>query len=238
MYRDLKEKFLQIIEKNNLESEEVEILVKHLNKEDAIGDPLDKDYPLVKGRERLLQANFCGSLGQAFTDMYDNYNGSLFEILQMDLTDNYKRAIFISTLNAVMRYTGLVERTIHCRNDGPVECSRELVHYIKRKYNKPRIALVGLQPRMAEGLARNFELKITDLDNDNIGKEKYGVKIEGPEMTEKNIIWCDLALVTGTTLTNGTMEQFSAIKKAIFYGVTIAGVANLLGLEHFCPYSQ
>jgi len=49
--------------------------------------------------------------------------------------------------------------------------------------------------------------------------------------------WCDLALVTGTTVVNGTIEPIleMAQEKAIFYGISIAGVARLLGLERFCP---
>ena len=47
--------------------------------------------------------------------------------------------------------------------------------------------------------------------------------------------WCDLALVMGTTVVNGTLEPI--LEKAVFYGISIAGVAELLGLERFCPRS-
>ncbi|MCD4655923.1 MAG: hypothetical protein K8S87_00115 [Planctomycetes bacterium] len=51
--------------------------------------------------------------------------------------------------------------------------------------------------------------------------------------------WCDLALVTGTTVINGTLEPILEIAgaKAVFYGISIAGVARLRGLERFCPRS-
>ncbi|RLG29411.1 hypothetical protein DRO03_07330 [Methanosarcinales archaeon] len=47
------------------------------------------------------------------------------------------------------------------------------------------------------------------------------------------------ALVTGTTVVNGTLEPILEItqEKAVFYGISIAGVAELLGLERFCPRS-
>ncbi|KAF5414987.1 MAG: hypothetical protein C5S48_07290 [Candidatus Methanogaster sp.] len=47
------------------------------------------------------------------------------------------------------------------------------------------------------------------------------------------------ALVTGTTVVNGTLESILEVAgaKAVFYGIGIAGVAELLGLERFCPRS-
>ena len=46
-------------------------------------------------------------------------------------------------------------------------------------------------------------------------------------------------LVTGTTVVNGTLEAILKVAgaKAVFYGISIAGVAWLLGLERFCPRS-
>jgi len=46
-------------------------------------------------------------------------------------------------------------------------------------------------------------------------------------------------LVAGTTVVNGTIELILEVAgaKAVFYGISIAGVARLLGLERFCPRS-
>jgi FtsP/CotA-like multicopper oxidase with cupredoxin domain len=46
-------------------------------------------------------------------------------------------------------------------------------------------------------------------------------------------------LVTGTTVVNGTIEPILEVAgaKAVFYGISIAGVAELLRLERFCPRS-
>ena len=205
-----------------------------LSPQEAIGNPKDKDYPLITGRERLMQAESKGSMGQAFTDMYGDFTGKLGDIATMDLKDNFGRAIFISSLNAVMRCLGLVDKTVHCRDNEPRECSQELVKYIAENYGHPRIAFIGFQPRMVEALSRNFELKVTDMDRDNISKEKFGVMIHGPEETEENLKWCDMVLATGTTIVNGTFNQFSISKPVVFYGTTISGVAKLLGLNHFC----
>lgn len=234
MYDVIKKEFTRTINQNGLEAEEVVIKTIALSPQEAIGDPEDKDYPLITGRERLMQAEFKGSLGQAFTDMYGNFNGRLNDIVEMDLKNNFRRAIFISSLNAVMRHLKLVDKTIHCRNNEPRECSQELVKYIERNYGQPKIAFIGFQPRMVEALSANFELKVTDMDADNIGTVKFGVKIDSPEKTQENLKWCDMVLATGTTVVNSTFNQFRLSRPVVFYGITISGVAKLLGLNHFC----
>ncbi len=234
LYDVIKKEFARTINQNGLEAEEVVIKTIALSPQEAIGDPEDRDYPLIIGRERLMQAEFKGSLGQAFTDMYGNFNGRLNDIVEMDLKNNFRRAIFISSLNAVMRHLKLVDKTIHCRNNEPRECSQELVKYIERNYGQPKIAFIGFQPRMVEALSANFELRVTDMDADNIGTVKFGVKIDSPEKTKKNLKWCDMVLATGTTVVNGTFNQFRLSRPVIFYGITISGVAKLLGLNHFC----
>jgi len=237
MYDIIRKEFSDIIKERDLGSEEVRVAAKTLTPEEAIGNPEDNDYPIQKGKERLMQAEFKDSCGQAFTDMFGNYEGRLSRVVEMDLTNNFRRAIFISTVNAVMRHLKMVDRTIHCKDKGPNDCSQELVKHIKKEFNNPRIALVGLQPRMLEVLSEEFEVRVTDLDPENTGQQKFGIMIDSPEQTKANLNWCDVALVTGTTLVNDTIGAFRTEKPTIFFGVTIAGPARLLGLTHFCPYS-
>ncbi|RLC71779.1 MAG: hypothetical protein DRI26_04380 [Chloroflexi bacterium] len=238
MFKLLRENLARIVEQHNLGAEEISIRAFPLSPEEAIGNPEERDYPLVKGRERLMQAEFRGSKGQAYTDMYGDFSGKLSEILEMDLRNNFRRAIFVSTLNAVMRYLGMVERTVHCRNEEPRGCAQELVKYIRQQYGKPKIAFIGFQPRMVEALSREFELRVTDLDEGNIGQERFGVRISGPEETGEILRWCDMAIVTGTTLVNDTIGQFRIPKPVLYYGVTISGAAKLLQLSHFCYYGH
>jgi hypothetical protein len=233
-YDRIREEFSKIIKKHDLYSEAVVVTAVPLSAEEAIGNPEDRDYPLVIGKERMMQAEFRGALGQAFTDMYGNFSGQLSDIVAMNLENNFRRAIFISSLNAVLRSLGLITQTQHCRDEEPRLCSQELVKHIKGEYGDVRIALVGFQPRLLEALSQQFELRATDLDKTNIGTEKSGVIIDGPDRTAENLGWCDLALVTGTTVVNNTIDQFTTSKPVIFYGVTISGAAKLLGLNQFC----
>jgi uncharacterized protein (DUF4213/DUF364 family) len=238
IYEKLREYFITLIKENHLETQEIIVRAKPLTSEEAIGNPEDKDYPLIVGRERMMQAEFRNTFGQAYTDMYGDYSDKLINIAEINLKNNFRRAVFISSLNAVMRYLGLVDKTMHCRDDEPRECSSQLAEYIKKKYGNPKIAVAGLQPRMVESLVKSFAIKVTDMDYANIDTKKYGVIVQSPQKTQEHLNWCDLAVVTGSTIVNDTIAHFLIDKPVIFYGVTIAGAAKVLGLENFCYCSR
>jgi len=238
-YQDLKARFARIINERAISDETISILsARTLTVKEAIGEPERNDFPLMRGKEFMMEADFQGAKGQAFTDMPGNYEGSLRDILSLDLKDNFQRAIFIATLNAVLRHERLVAETIHCRDKEPGLCAKQLVGYIQERYQNPKIALIGYQPAMAASLSQVFPLRIVDLDEDNIGQERAGVIVDGPEATAEVIAWCDVILSTGSTAANGTINSFLDGKPVIFFGVTVAGVSALCGLERYCPYGH
>lgn len=185
-----------------------------------------------------MEAQFRGARGHAFTDMFGNWRGTIEEIFGMAMKNNFRRAIFVSTLNALLRHVGMVAGTVHCKDRAPQECSKILVEKIRSEFGTPRVLLVGFQPRMAEALAQGFALRITDLDEANIGAEKFGVIIQPHQEAQQNSEWCDLMVITGSTAVNNTMKEFIGKKPVLFYGVTVAGPAYLLGLNRFCPFGR
>jgi hypothetical protein len=234
IYEELKEKIFRISAEENLLLEPVRVKARVLSTEEAIGNPEADDFPLQKGKEKMMQAEFLGAVGQAFTDRYGDFEGTLEDVLKMELSNNFRRAIFVSTINAVLRHLNKIEKTVHCRDKEPAECATELSAHILGKFGKVKTALIGFQPRMAEALSAQFTLRVVDLDQDNIGKEKFGVTIEGPENTENVMDWADLLVVTGTTLVNGTIVNFLRDIPLLFYGTTIAGAAYLMNWDRFC----
>ena len=237
-YSDLKNKAADIIGQNGLMGETVQVKARVLSPEEAIGNPEADDFPIQKGKERMMQASIGGAPGQAFTDRFGDYEGTLKEILETPLTNNYRRAIFIASINAVLRHLGVVEGTVHCRDQGPVDCALALADHIEQQYGKVKIAIIGFQPRMVETLAGRFSIRVLDMDPDNIGQNKFGVVVESPTASSSAVDWADLMLVTGTTLVNGTLPNFLNDKPTIFYGTTIAGAAYLMGLNRFCASSS
>ena len=236
MYDLLKNRFAGIIEQNDLWDERIEITVK--TPADAIGTPKREDFPLLKGKERLVEARFKESYGQAFTDAYVQFSGKLRDVVSLSLTNNENRATFIATMNAVMNQLGVVDGTTHCRNEEPETCSQELANYVSKNFGNPKIAMLGYQPQIVETLSGRFVIRVTDLNKENIGAFKAGIKILDGELDlEKTVKWSDLVLATGSTVVNGTIERIvraAGQKPLIFYGITIAGPAKLLGLNRFC----
>ncbi|RLC49434.1 MAG: hypothetical protein DRZ79_06005 [Candidatus Cloacimonadota bacterium] len=218
--------------KNNLFGTNISIRCQALSPEEAIGNPEARDYPIIKGKEVMVEANFLGAKGQAFTGSFENADYKIEELLQLDFSDIKKRTSFIAALNAIYRYLKLTDKTVHCKDEEPKECAENLTSVLPENR---KIFLVGFQPRFFEFLAKNRQIRVVDRDEDNIGKTKFGVTIESAERTEEFIEWCDMIFVTGSTVVNGTITKFlNAKKPVIFYGVTISAAAKILHLDSYC----
>ena len=126
-----------------------------------------------------------------------------------------------------MRNLGRISNTVHCKDSGPKRCAEQLPAFVTAHFGKPKIAFVGYQPAMIEQLSQFFDLRVVDLDQDNIGAQRFGLVIEGPEKTEDMLSWGDIILATGSTCVNGTIVSFLNKKPVVFYGVTVAGPAGL-----------
>ncbi|MCF8010332.1 MAG: hypothetical protein K9L17_05140 [Clostridiales bacterium] len=234
-YENLQEALQQIADEYGLLDREVHIIsARTLAPQESIGNPERKDFPLVKGREVMIEARFLNSIGQAFTDMPGDFNGTIRDVLGLELKDNFERAIFIACINAVLRHLGWVDCSVHCKDEEPEVCARNLVKYVVDICPDPRIAFVGLQPAMVDYLARNYSIRVTDLDPDNLGRRKYGVIIEHADNTEEAIKWSNIIFATGSTMVNNTYRSLIKDKPVVFYGVTVSGIAFFTGCRQYC----
>jgi hypothetical protein len=234
LYDELRQGVGSILQTHQLLEETVHVKARALSPTEAIGHPEADDYPILKGKERLMQANILGARGQAFTDHFGDYQGTLEEIMFMPLTNNYRRAVFVAALNAALKHLKMIDGTVHCRDEEPIQCAEALSDHILNQYGKVKITQIGFQPRMVESLSPRFKMRVLDMDRDNIDSHKYGTVIESPEATPAAVAWADLLLVTGTTIVNATLPDFLKDKPVIFYGTTLAGAAHLMGWERFC----
>ena len=210
------------------------IRARPLRTDEAIGDPEGLDYPLLKGRERLMEAEFRGFKGQAYTDRFGDFQGSLGEIASMALTNNFRRAVFVAAANATLRCLGLCGPTVHCRDAEPAACAARFADALEKRHGARRVALIGYQPAFIQAFAPRFELRVVDLDPDNIGRVRHGVPVAGPDQARAAQDWADVVAVTGSTLANGSIGDFFGRGPVVFYGTTVAGAAALMGWERFC----
>lgn len=249
-YDMLKGKALKLINENLLEesvSVESSVQLKVLSPEEAIGKPDRQDYPLLKGKEFMIECRFKGARGQAFTDQPGNFKGTLKDVLALPLKNNYERAIFVSTLNALFRFLGKINRTVHCKNKEPKLCGETVAQWLTENFpTAKRIGIIGLQPSLLEGISKKFgpqNVLTTDMNPENIGTQKHDVTVLPETEVERLFSESDVVMATGSIFANGTFESviklFEAKKKPlIIYGVTGAFGAFTFNLKRYCPYGK
>ncbi len=222
----------------------VRVDVRALDPAEAIGSVERTDFPIMVGKERMIEAQVLSGRAQAFTDAPSEFRGHLEEIVAQPLDTNARRALFIAVLNALLAHLGLVKGTLHCRDHDPDECGQEIARHILEHKGPVKVGLVGFNPALAEALSQTFgadSVRITDLNSETMGAKKFGITIEDGARTNSDVVdWADLLLVTGTTLVNNTFdalfEQIQAAAKDYFlFGVTSAGVCHLIDLPRICP---
>jgi hypothetical protein len=225
---------------------EAPVKVRTLTPLEAIGAPGNWDYPLLRGKEILLQATFRDSLGQAFTGTPTPFMGKLKDVFTLDLNTMGNRAILIAAVNALLRDRKLISKTVHCRNSDPEDCGKKIATSLKDKHNPQKIGIAGYQPALVSSFIDFFgpeTIAITDLGVDNLNKNIRGVTIrDGITETARLIKQSDLLLVTGSVFANDTAEPFYRAsmenKPVYFFGTTVAGIAYILGLKHICPLAS
>jgi hypothetical protein len=240
-------RFKELVVRYNLAETESRVLVKNLTPEEAIGLPGRRDFPIVLGKERVVEAEFAGSRAHAFTDSPKEFVGRLGDVVDLPLKSNGDRAVFVGVVNAVLRHVGMLDKTLHCRDEEPEQCAKEIAAFLKCKYHDGAVGLIGLNPAVAEALTKAFgvdRVRITDLNPDNIGRQKFGVQVwDGKTGTKDLVKASDVVLLTGTTLVNGTFDGImKEIKRYgkdyVVYGVTCGGVSALTGVNRICPYGR
>ena len=233
LFPTLKTKFKDILDTNKLHNSYVQVSMSGVREGQVAGD--------INAPETLLVADFEGASGECSTSFPSTFKGSLAEVLEFDIeNDEQKRGIFIAVLNAVMNKELLADNCSSCYEDDREHCAQRAVDHYYRTCGKVKTLLIGYQPYLAEALAKNFTLRILDLDAQHVGKTYHGVTVEhGIDDYNDAAWWADVILCTGSTLSNNTIVPIMNLPKDVrFYGTTIAGCARILGLTRLCPFSE
>lgn len=243
---EFRDKVRALSAEHGLNDAEVTVRARPLTPEEAIGKPGRRDFPILEGKERVIEAKVLGARGQAFTDSASDYEGRFRDVLDLPLDSNRHRAVFLAATNAALAHLGLAEGTVHCKDDAPEKCAFEIA-MSARATDAQTVGLVGFNPAIAEAVVREFganAVRITDLNPQNVGTATFGVTVwDGRTQTAELVGRCDLILVTGTTLVNGTFDEIlrlarEARKRLVVYGITCAGVCRLMGLDRWCSQAQ
>ncbi len=241
------QEFSQIAQDKNLLQEHIKVEIRPLSPRQAIGTPVRQDYPILTGKEVIVEAKFRNGYGQAFTDKPQVFEGTLQDVLELPLNESGNRAIFLATLNAVTSHLELADRVRHCKDEEPEKCAAEIAEVLLQRFGKTSVGLIGLQPAILENLVKVFgadKVRCSDLNPQNVGTVKYGCRIANGATDNPDIVKTSgVILVTSSTLSNDTFDTLHraaklAGKPIIMFGISGAGVAALLDLERLCFYGH
>jgi uncharacterized protein (DUF4213/DUF364 family) len=237
----LKERWWKKVVDRGFQGESINVEIKGLTPKEAIGEPQRDDFPLLKGKEFLIQAKIKESIGQAFTAIPSKFSGYLEGINKLDELQEQNMALIVATINATYRYFGLLHDTIHCKDEGPELCAHRTLEHFKDNYKNSKIAVIGYQPAFVSSLSKHFDIRVTDMDPGNIGKFKNGSLIESCELNKEIIRECDIVFLTGSTVANGSLDElieYSSGKEIILFGTTCAALAYEFGFKRLCFQSS
>ena len=177
--------------------------------------------------------------GEAYTETPQQFQGTLRQALKIDPSENGISAVTVSAINAAMHYLSLCPGVFPEEPQYPYEYARALCDHVIEHYGRSNIVLVGydgyiVKQFMDEGL----DFWTLDRDPDHISQDRFHhvVVNSAKRNRESSFVWGRLLIVTGSTLCNGTICQYlDSGRDLLFYGITCAGAATLLGLPWFAP---
>ncbi len=211
------------------------------------------EYALLRGKEILLTCKYRDSMGQVFTVAPRSFTGTLKEVLELEPRSIVDNSIMYSTLNAVLRHLGLIQKTMHCRGDKPRRCGELLVKQLIRDYGlTAKILHIGYQPGHIEALVEAFKdnVIVTDLSRDIIWTKRHGRLVVDGELNKYLVDKVDVILMTASAIVNNTAweiirQALLSNTKVIVYGVSAPSAVYVLRkvlktsiIEEYCPYAQ
>ena len=238
-----REKFAALVEREGLLDDHVSITTRTLSTEEAVGKPVYDDLPILRGKEVMIQAEFRDAKGHAFTSAPSSWEGTIRELLELPLDTNQARSLLSAAMNAVLRFLGRIDRTVHCHSEDITRCGEQMAEELLKQYGRISIGVVGYQPGLVAGLAKHFgpeRVRVVDLLEENLGRRVDDIEIwDGLTRSEDLFRESDLVLATGSTVANGTVDELLNLSRRhhtplLLYGVTSAGVCHLLDLPRLC----
>ena len=236
IYDRLMEKFLAIPEVSGFLDETVSIKMDSEPEQTL----MPWNYIPFTGRrpEYRVYADFRGYLGEAYTEKPDTFTGTLRDAVNIPPSDNGIDARCLAAVNAVMNYLGLCAGTWPATFDEHRLYTDALFNYVALELGKrSNIILVGYDGYIVKKFVlEDMDFWTMDRDPDNISQDRFKHVIVNSARFNREacFAWGDYFIITGSTLTNGTIVQYlDKGKDLLFYGITIAGAATLLDLPWF-----
>ncbi len=200
------------------------------------------EYAIMRGREYMMECRLGGVKAHVFTPKPYTGETSVGEILSLKLDRIVNRSIFYCGLNVILRYLGLIDKTIHCRGNEPIYCAEKMIDKLYSLHGDKKLLIIGYQPAIVEKAVEKFSyVEVVDMDPVNIGKKVGDTIIRDAVEEVKLIRKADIVLATGSSIINSSFWNIYSEARDRYlylYGVSGAGIAYVLGIPRLCYYGK
>ena len=200
----------------------------------------ENDPPgLVSKPEYRVTAFFRDSAGEAYTECPQAFEGTLREALDLPVSERGISGAALAAINAVMHDLDLCPGAFPDDEQAHARYADALFRHVSERFGKDHIVLVGYDGYIVKKFVEEgMDFWTLDRNPDNITKNRFEHVIvnSGKYNREACFAWGKVILLTGSSLCNGTAVQYlDQGVPILFYGITCAGAATLLGLDWFPP---
>lgn len=235
IYKNLIDKFYELPGVSDMLSQKISI------KGDSEPEPTLMPWNYIPFKDRRpeyrVTAEFNGFRGEAYTELPMDFEGTLQEALCLPVSDKGIDARILASINAVMNSMELCAGVFPTTFDERRMYTDALYMHVSQNFGTSNIVLVGYDGYIVKKfVAEGVDFWTMDRDPDNISQDRFKHVIVNSAYYNRQacLEWGKLFIITGSTLTNGTIVQYlDQDKELLFYGITIAGAAKLLGLPWF-----
>jgi hypothetical protein len=242
----IKKVIRELILKEEIADERVEIVAFPISPREAMGVPPRPDFAIVTGSVVMIEAEFLGSLAQAFASEPQKFSGTVSELFSLSFTTEKERALLLAASSAILAHFGLISGVRHCRDDAPERCASSFSEKLAADFPQGKFLFVDFQPSMVDHMVDRVGEKrviVLDYNPTEIKKKRSGITAVHYDLMGKVAREAGVILASGSGVVKGVFDDiFDIAKKTgiplFFFGVSSAVPAYILSLPRFCPYAS
>ena len=198
----------------------------------------ESPHPYIDKPEYRVIADYEGAKGEAYTETPFEFEGTLREAVEIKPTEAGIDARVIAAINAALCSWDFLPGTFPDDPEIHHKYAADLYNYVTRNMGyRSNVVLIGYDGYIVKKFVEGgMDFWTLDRNPSNISQNRFEhVVVNGAKLNREACYeWGQLFLLTGSTMTNGTVTHFLDREiKTLFYGITAAGPARLLGLHWF-----
>ena len=139
--------FIRLVEEAGMGGAGVSVRARTLTPEEAIGTPERRDFPIVAGKERVIEAAVSGARAHAFTDSPGDFEGTLVSGNRFDV------------VTLVVAHGPETEKNPdHSRTFGSMSLLDDLTRTVEQAFRLGEVTQVDQEPSGVIGICSDVEV--------------------------------------------------------------------------------